>query len=347
MFTYSSALFATALTFPLSASTPPLQPVTGPGGSTYAYASVTVAGPFNDSPSCPGSDCNEGLTYYIYQPAAPVPTKPLPLILFLHGYSADDPSIYMSWIQHIVKNGFTVIWSNWDNNGTDGGDDVVANELISFQNAIARIQSDISYVQPALDPRGRIKAALAGHSGGAFTGFRLASLSWDPSNGIPPIKAIAAINPGQGNLPDYDVSDINPGTKIVVVVGADETTCEQYDGAKLYDLLSMVPSSSKSFLQAFTDNHGSPGLSSEHNFPATMAPLFPFDDMDFNISFKLSVALFDCAFYNVYCAVASAGSPEQVGMGWWSDSVPVTPLLYFTTDPQLTFPLTAAHGCTQ
>ena len=275
----------------------------------------------------------------------PAPSLPLPLILFLHGYSADDPNIYLAWIEHIARNGYTVIWTNWDDNGTAGGDTVISNELTSFQNAITRIQNDASYVQPAVNTRGRIKAALAGHSGGAFTGFRVASLSWDPSNGIPPIKAIAALNPGQGNLPDFDVSAINPATKVVVVVGADETPCEQYAGAKLYDLVSMVPSSSKSFLEAFTDNHGSPGLSSEHNFPATLAPLYSLDDMDFSISFKLSVALFDCAFYTDYCPAALGGGPAQTGMGVWSDRVPVTPMLRFTTDPELTFPLPG--GCDQ
>ncbi len=342
-----SLLTLAAAVLPLFAISPPSQPVSGPGGSNYDYASVSIYGPFNDGPSCPGPGCNGGLDYYIYQPASPQPSSPLPLVLFLHGYSVDDPSLYEGWIEHIVKKGYTVVWVNYDNGGTLGGSTVIYNEITAFKDAISRITGDSSYVQPAVNAKGVIRAAIAGHSAGALTGFRVAALSSDPANGIPPIHAVAAINPGQGALPDYDISEIAPSTMAVIVVGSDETSCEQYVGAKLYDQLPMLPTSQKVFLEAWSDSHGSPALSAVHPFPATFPPTYPIDALDWSVSYKMSVALFDCTFYGKTCLAAVANVPQQTSMGLWSDNVPVKPMTHFTTDPQIAFPWPADSSCTQ
>jgi pimeloyl-ACP methyl ester carboxylesterase len=343
---FAASLAISLFALAVRAATPPSQPASGPGGSNYSYATVSVTGPFNDGPGCPGVSCNAGTEYYIFQPATPRPTTPLPVILFLHGFSAEDPNDYADWIGHIVRKGFTLVWTNWDNGGTAGGDVAISNEITAFQTSLARIRKDTSYVPAAVDAWGVVRAALAGHSGGAFTGFRVAALSWDKTNGIPPIRAIAAMNPGQGNLLDYDISGLHASTFAAIVVGSDESTCEQYVGAKLYDQLPMIPKTAKAFLEAWTDNHGSPGLSAIHNFPLTYPPTYPVDAMDYNISYKISVALFQCAFYLNSCAAATINGTTETSMGNWSDGVPVTPLTHFTTDPLTTFPWPGG-GCTQ
>ena len=62
--------------------TPPSQPTSGPGGSTYAYPSTQSFGPFY---STPGS--TEPYTeYYIFEPGGGSVPANLPVVLLLHAF---------------------------------------------------------------------------------------------------------------------------------------------------------------------------------------------------------------------------------------------------------------------
>ena len=76
---------------------PPAQPRNGPGGSAAPHASIekTVYGAGGDE-------------YWLFEPREPRPEGPVPLIVFLHGWSVLDPSVYGAWIDHLVRRGNAV-----------------------------------------------------------------------------------------------------------------------------------------------------------------------------------------------------------------------------------------------
>jgi hypothetical protein len=90
----------------------------------------------------------------------------------------------------------------------------------------------------------------------------------------------------------------------------------------------------------YADGHGNPDLAASHNEPCGFDNQFdngetnlfiPFvtgavDALDFYCYWKLQDALMDCALRSENCEYAFGDTPEQHGMGNWSDGTPVRPL---------------------
>jgi predicted esterase len=333
-------LTAASFTF-AQTPTAPAQPSSGPGSAVYAFTVIQTYGPYTVSL---GSDQTD--SYYIYQPGGPAP-KSAPAVLFLHGYGADSPQSYQLWINQFVEKGYTVVWALFDQGGADT---FVSHELADWTDALNRIATSPNMVPVSVDQYGVMEAGLVGHSAGAFSSFALAALVDQPTSGLPTFRAIAAIEPGQGLIPTYDLSTINPKTAVVIVVGDADKAKRRCTASQIWATLPSSPFNNRNFLEVISDASGTPQQVGNHYFPLTdttldtVPPPLSVDDRDYNVSWKLSVAALNCAIKGVDCDIAFGnGNAQQITMGSWSNGTPVTPLLY-VSDPVTQFQADCQSG---
>jgi acetyl esterase/lipase len=315
--------------------TPPPQPSSGPGGSAYAYPSYQQFGAYYVNPNKEKSYA----TYYIFEPAGSSTPASLPVVLFLHGYLAgregytvgDSPSNYIYWIEHIVRNGYTVVFPTYD--ATLSPPEFCESIVSAWESALSRLQSGkAGMIPPTIDGLG-MQTAFTGHSMGAYESFAVAqSLTTNPVAGVPVPRAIAAFNPGLGNTGTIQIalSQISPAIS-VVMTDADENTPDIPTAQSIWSSIgSAIPAANRDFLEVITDTHGSPAQLGNHWFPDTNGledDDSGVDDRDYNITWKLSVGLFDCVLTGTNCSYGLGhGSFNQINMGVWSDGTPVNTL---------------------
>lgn len=82
--------------------------------------------------------------------------------------------------------------------------------------------------------------------------------------------------------------------------------------------LASLPAADRDFVVMASDGHGWPLLVAHHGAPSDGV-----DVADRYGSWKLSDALFACAFDGEWCDHALGNTPDQRFMGTWSDGVPV------------------------
>lgn len=333
-------LVATLASISAVAQTPPSQPTFGPGGGDYAHAAVQIRGPY--IPSQFGDD--ERFEYRIYEPDQPRP-RVAPVILFLHGFQASGPSLYLRWIRHLVRKGNIVVQVRWDQ-GLLTTSRFADQAQAGWEDALARISSPGTeeFVEPALDRSGALLTAYVGHSAGNWIAALLAVRSTRPTAAFPSPKALALFEPaGPPFIPTEDFTLIRPETMLMLVVGDDDRlVCE--GGAKLLWLTTpQIPAANKEYLLVKSDSYGSPALPADHFFPLAISLLPGSEDTrDFYVTYRLSTALTDCAFAGTNCNVALGdGVPAQTDMGFWSDGRPVKSIEW------LPFPLTSQASCAE
>ncbi|WP_180538432.1 poly(ethylene terephthalate) hydrolase family protein [Nevskia soli] len=314
--------------------TPPGQPITGPGGSVYPYSSVTTYGPYYSSlDRAPYSE------FMIYQPNGATLPGSFPVVMFLHGYfltiegypAGDSPNNYIYWLQHLVKKGYTVVYPYYDY--TLEPAEFTASILRSWEAALVLLKYGTDgLIPPTVDKFG-MQTLFAGHSMGAVESFAVAQqLTVTPVLGVPLPRAIAAFTPGIGynGTLSTNFSNISP-TISVVLVDADEDTMDIPTALAIWSSIeNVIPTDKRDFLEVITDSHGSPAQLGDHWFPDTNGvgdDDSGVDDRDYNVTWKLSVGLFNCTIYAEQCSYGLGhGSQEQINMGDWSDGTPVTPL---------------------
>ena len=315
--------------------TPPGQPVDGPGGSVYLYSSVETFGPYySKSNQAPYSE------YFIYEPKGSKTPTSLPVVLFLHGYllqiegypAGDSPNNYIYWIQHLVQQGYTVVYPYYDYQLEPS--DFTGSILRSWVAALSLLETGGNgLIPPRIDSLG-MQTVFTGHSMGAYQTFAVAqALTLSPIDDVPLPRAIAAFTPGIGNggtLP-LNFSKISPAIRLILV-DADEDTPDIPTAQSIWNSIEeVIPSGNRDFLEVITDSHGSPAQLGNHWFPDTSGLLDDdsgVDDRDYNVTWKLSVGLFNCALFDRECAYGLGhGAADQINMGVWSDGKRVTPLL--------------------
>ena len=313
------------------AQTPPPQPTAGPGGSNYPHAKVIVKGPY--VPFQYRGDLE--FAYYLYEPADPKPPE-APVVLFLHGFQAHYRLLYRGWIDHLVRQGYTVAWVRWDQ-GLITTDRFMEQAETGWRDALLRLRINAfdAHVPPARTESGELLTATVGHSAGAWIGASLAGRSRFFWAGYPRPRAVVAIEPQRPFwvLPE-PIELIDPSTKLLVLAGDDDTIVCDYSARQLWQRTTHIPDGNRDYLVAFSDAHGAPSLDSGHLMPLALALPGGADTMDFFATWKLSTAALHCAFRGDDCRTALGdGAPEQTGMGVWSDGTAVTPLLWLP-DPE-------------
>lgn len=304
----------------------PTQPASGPGGSDYSHSGVTF---YNYAANPDG--------FYLFEPSSPTPDS-ANVVVFLHGLALVSPHLYGAWINHLVKHGNIVIYPKYqDANAQVPASEFNANAITGIVNALDTLQLP-GHVKPRLQ-----NFAVGGHSYGGLMTANMGILA--ATSGFPQPKALFSCqgytdNTTDTRLPNYAVmpADVN----LLIVVGDNDAIVGTTFGHFLMDSTVNVPTSHKNLITHHSDNHGSPAIGSTHFEPCSRDDAYDTgesnlfttvcglgtktDAVDYFCYWKLFDALMDCAFYGDNCTTSFGDTPEQHGMGEWSDGQPVVTL---------------------
>lgn len=289
------------------AQTPPAQPSSGPGGSSYPHASYTV------------TDNGTGrLEYWVYQPASPKPAS-APLVILNHGANALDPSGYIRWIEHLVRRGNVVVYPRYQATVLTPPSTYTDNAVTAVKNAISWLQANATRVQPQLN-----RFALAGHSYGGVVAVNMAH-RWQ-SDGLPQPRAVLAVEPWYQQIDA--LTGIPAATLMSCVVGDDDDFAGR-DGCDLvWDRTGQIPLANRDYVWMYSDDYGTPDLVANHFAPAAPASgsSAVTDALDWYGLWKTFDGLTGCAFFGTDCAYGLGATAQHANMGLWSDGEPVMPL---------------------
>lgn len=292
--------------------TPPTQPASGPGGSTLPWSgtSITARTLFPDQKS-----------YWIISPVgyvgpAPAPTI-LPLVVFLHGYSfnanLNTPSGYLSWINHIARQGNVVVFPKYQNSFDLNSSNWTPNAIASVKDALSKPWPSI-----AADPAPGM--LLVAHSAGGLVAANMANRY--VANGLPTPKGMVLAMPYQdAGLDAAPMSGIPATTKLLCVVGNADTNVGRSGADAIFDRTNHL--TERSYVRMSSDSHGSPVLTADHHVSEESSGV---GALDFNGLWKFSDAMADYVFRGANSSYVFGGGPDQTSLGNWSDGVPVIPM---------------------
>lgn len=310
---------------------PPAQPEAGPGGQEAAFAEV-VATRVGEPPS----------GYWLFEPAEPSEVDPggttraLPVVVFLHGFTALDPDRYRLWMEHIAKRGAIVVYPDYQRASPFGDD-----WRTFLPNAREAVRAALASLEVGATARpDTTRLAVVGHSLGGVLAAGYAATA--ANEGLPEADVLMAVAPGgcggcrplaeEQGVPLPDLSRVPAATKAVVVVGDADGVVGDGGGKRIWAAMGAVPTSNRDYVTVVSDGRGAPSLRASHLFPQTAGRGSTTDALDWFGTWKLLDLLTDCAFAGLGCDEALGGSARQRSMGVWSDGVPVAELRV-TDDP--------------
>lgn len=312
---------------------PPGQPASGPGGRDAPFNSVAMQR-HGEPPT----------GYSLFLPENPrvgAPERGLPLVIFLHGFTAVEPDSYRDWLEHIARRGAVVVYPDYQS--ADPFEtpwaQMLPNALSAVQAAVARLDAE----RPGLvDPT---RTLVVGHSLGGVLAMNLAAVA-DGAR-IPVPLALMVIQPGGCTgcdpvPPDSGIqlgplSDIDPATRLLMVVGADDDVVGDVAARILWHAVPQIPPERRDYLTFTTDRRGAVRLEADHNLPQTSFPGGPTNAYDWNGIWKLFDLLAGCVVESVGCDQALGNTAAQRDMGTWTDGTPVAqPLI--TDEPAPAYP---------
>lgn len=324
------SLLAALLTPGLTAAqdvTPPDQPPGGPGGRVYR---------FDESR---GEHHGEKPTgYWLFEPVGDSgDAPPLPVVIFLHGYTATDPAHNGAWIAHIVRQGRVVVFPDYQT------DDLLGDSPLEYTgNMIAGVTAALDELATGAHVPTEVDTlTVVGHSMGGVLALNYAALA--PGLGLPVPVALMAVTPGGCSdcggpgddgfgVPYRDLSLIDPVTKLLMVVGEDDDFVGQTPARRAWGMTDQIPDANRDYLVARSDRHGEPALVADHIFPETSGATAETDALDWYGTWKWLDGLYGCAVGAPICAVTMNGGATELDMGAWSDGEPVNPPL-LVADP--------------
>ncbi|MFF5261030.1 hypothetical protein ACFY4C_18995 [Actinomadura viridis] len=310
---------------------PPPQPASGPGGADYLWASsiqrrVTFADAAKD--------------YWTFVPAdwqgPGSRPRTAPLVVFMHGWVADDPKYYLDWIRHLVRKGNVIVFPRFQTSAQTPPQEFTPNAVFSIKQALAML-GKTSPVKPDTS----LGMTVMAHSWGGVVGANVAN-RWSAES-LPEPKALMLAQPYFRAL-DASLEGIPSTTEIACVVGDVDTTTGRTGCDLIWDRTGHVPPGNRNYLWMFNDAHGTPALSADHRAPSSGNDGAVLDALDWNGFWKLGDGLRDCGFFGTGCEYALGNTPEQTSLGTWSDGVPVRPMSVTTTKPPCPEG-TLAKGC--
>ena len=151
----------------------------------------------------------------IFRPARSA-NRPTPVVVFLHGWVAIDPSRYGRWIGHLVRKGVTVIFPAYQTKPAYDTTTPLGNVLAGVRAALGQV---------VLEP-GRL--VIAGHSVGGALAADYAAVAAD--HGLPTPAAVFSVYPGRKlrhlkvPVPAVDLMQIAPGTRVIALAGERDTS---------------------------------------------------------------------------------------------------------------------------
>jgi len=245
----------------VAAVPPPGQPASGPGGSDYPHASVTVRS-FGK-----GGDC-----CWMFLPADPQP-KSAPVVVFVHGWGGINPGTYGAWIRHLARRGYIVIYPQYQDSMATRLPEMIPNAVTATRKALELLSRE-GPVKPAA---GGI--AYVAHSIGGYISANMAAMGG--SDGLPPCKAILVTAPANGSttmhnekrLMKLEHLDRIPADALMVAAFAENDRLAKDVGSR--DILAgatHVSPANKTLVMVQTDDHTDPALTADHFSPCAPDP---------------------------------------------------------------------------
>ena len=251
----------------------------------------------------------------------------MPVVIFLHGFSAVNPDAYRAWIDHIALRGAIVIYPDYQtaNPIEVPPGDFLPNALAGISAAFAMLERD-RIVSANLD-----QVAIAGHSLGAVLAANLAAVAGP--KGLPVPGAIMLVEPGGCldcggvsellGVPFGDLGAIESDTLALVVAGDEDDVVGDVGAMLAWNGLTSIPLELRDHILVRSDHTGMPPLIADHSAPQTGLGNAEIDALDWFGYWKWFDVLTDCAFLESGCEVALGGSAVQSDMGIWSNGAPV------------------------
>lgn len=282
----------------------------------------------------------DGEQFWIFEPAKPTPEK-APVIVFLHGWSEMNPRSYGAWVDHLVRQGNTVIFPRYQASVASNPGTFTPNMMTAVTRAFQVLEEHADRVRPNRD-----RVAVVGHSMGGLLAANLAALAQE--HDLPPFRAVMAVQPGISKLmPLADLSTIPADTLLVTMAGDADRITGSSDAAAIYHRASNVPLSNRLAILLRSDGRGQPPLIADHIVP--MGTLETYNAMHIDVAddgekFKLTLTdlrqgAFEVnawdyhAFWRPFdqlltIAFADDAVPGQLAaiaetLGHWSDGAPV------------------------
>lgn len=300
----------------------PTQPTSGPGGSNYTHGGVT---------QYRYADNGNGEDFWLYEPNNPTPDS-ANVVVFIHGLGMVNPKYYGAFITHLVRKGNIVIAPRYQKDLNLGTGISVYND-----SCAKGIKKALDTIQQPGHVKGRVQNYfILGHSVGGVLTANMTMLH--AQYGLPKPLASFSMQPGASNYLMNDYSSFPSDVKYLILIGENDAIVGTGPGTTIFNQTANVPTSHKNLIHHYADTHGNPDIGSTHGEPGagdntydngetnlfiTFAPATTPDAFDWYCTWKLQDALMDCALNNQNCEYAFGDTPEQHGMGNWSDGIPV------------------------
>lgn len=200
---------------------PPAQPASGPAGSDY---------PYPGDPARSGDDGLGGFT--LYEPT-PTPAGSVPLVIMLRGACVgtcnmtSTNNIMNAWREHLVKKGSIVVFPHYQM--SDEPDLEETRIITAIKDALALLATQ-GHATPDL-----ARLGILGHSRGSQMTLNVAMLA--ASAGLPAPKWLLVVEPGPTSRLRDEFTSIPPDTKVVVVVGEDDTVAGEAKAKDVWEKL--------------------------------------------------------------------------------------------------------------
>lgn len=304
----AGALLAAAT--PAWAATPPGRQTSG-YGSTAGYVSAGAT-------RFEAGSASDGSKVWWWVPTTLRDGTSAPVVVYLHGFSLTDPAPYQAHIDHLTREGYIVVYPQFNLPALQIFGDNNQNTMLS--RAIAATQTARTALGAQAGP-----LHLFGHSIGG-----LLAASWMGAGG-PAVQSATLANPSTGggapsfvSITPIDWAAAAPATtaRTVLLTGDGDTIAAPSESVALFGALTGA--SSRIVYQARSDDHGSPSLDADHMSPIQSSGSIP----NFLLQFFGGDAEQDAMDWRYYWAALDANLDGQrtvaFDLGTWNDGVPVT-----------------------
>ncbi len=318
---------------------PPGQPSTG-YGSDENYICDRLLGdkPIDHHNCIDFGDTMAGTRCWVYIPQVLKNGSSAPVVVYLHGFMAIVPPIYNGQIEHLVKQGYIVIFPEYNLGGFTG----IFNDVDQYEQ-LGRAIDAVDEAHAISDVSSRAEMdniILASHSNGGIM-----SLGWVAGGGIP-VKSMVMTHPNisMDAIPafvrnlflsgmvvlDYEIMAREITCPVMMIGGEEDTIAKPSHVESAYN--SLTNASTKVYYEFQSDNYGSPDLESDHMAACQDDGIIPAWILNLMGGLMgISAMEEDAIDFRVIYAAVDAALDDQTRidfeMGRWSDDRPVEPVI--------------------
>jgi len=216
--------------------------------------------------------------YFIFEPES-AGNAPLPLVLFVHGWGGMNPVNYGPWIEHLVLQGFIVVFPIYQVELSDPPQGVTKHATSAFKDALNRLGKD-GHATADLD-----RVVAIGYSMGATISANMAAAA--RKLGLPRIRGLLLANPGdarhvaKGDLAKSIIgklSTLPADTLVVTIVGDSDKLVKDRTAIDIGKAICGIPAANRRMYVLHSASHGTWAATAGHGAPGAPDPRYDFGD---------------------------------------------------------------------